>query len=136
MKDGAYVLSFGGRAVGKVEVARQGLYYCFSCRCRLSGDIVCRVVAVWCGKRESLGVLTPEEEGFALKARLPVKRFGEEEPEFLVIPNRTVTAGKYVPIRPEAPFAYIERLKEAFLVRQNGGLSVRIPDQGAVGSSR
>ncbi len=117
---GEYALNFGQRAVGKVRVTREGLYYRFDCRCRLTGDVVCKVVAVCGDRRESLGILVPEGEGFALKTRLPCKRIGEGEPEFLVLPNRPEIRGTFVPIYPEEPFAYLARLKDAYLATQDG----------------
>ena len=124
--EGNYVLHFGGQAVGKVQVTREGLYYRFQCRCRLSGDVVCKVV-VRCGAgQESLGILAPEGDGFCLATRLPVKRFLEATPEFLVMPNRTAMTGKFVPICPEEPFTYLERLKNAYLSMQNGQIGAVI----------
>lgn len=124
--EGNHVLRFGGQDVGKVQVTREGLYYRFRCRCHLTGDVVCKVM-VHCGEgRESLGILAPEGEGFSLVTRVPVKRFGEGKPEFLVMPNRPAMAGKFVPIRPEEPFTYLERLKNAYLAMQNGQVGVVI----------
>lgn len=118
--EGNYGLCFGGQAVGKVQVKREGLYYRFLCRCRLSGEVVSRVV-VQCGtERENLGVLTPDGEGFSLNTRIPVKRFSAGNPVFTVVPNRPDISGKFVPISPEEPFAYIQRLKESFLVIREG----------------
>lgn len=116
--EGNYELRFGGQTVGKVQVIREGLYCRFICRCRLPGDVISRVVAR-CGEREeSLGVLVPMGDGFGLETKLPAKRLGEGRPEFMVVPNRPVLAGKFVPIKPEEPFSYIERLKDAYLARQ------------------
>lgn len=125
-----YEVRFGNEAVGKVQVLRQGLYYRFHCRCRLSGEVVCRL-RVRCGDRaENLGVLVPMDGGFGLDTRLPVKRLGEEPMEFRILPRHDrASSGKFVPIYPEEPFAYIERLKEAYLVRQNGQIGIVIPEE-------
>lgn len=118
--DENYEVSFGNQKVGKVQVLRQGLYYRFICHCRLTGDVVCRL-AVRCGdKQEKLGVLVPSGDGFCLDKKIPVKRLGEGRMEFYLGPNHDSVMGKFVPIYPEEPFSYIERLKDAFLVRQNG----------------
>ena len=115
---------FGSQLAGKVQVMRQGLYYRFQCRCKLTGEVVCRL-AVTCGeKQENLGVVVPMDGGFGLDTKLPVKRLGEGNMEFTLIPKHEVSAEKFVPIYPEEPFAYIERLKEAFLVRKNGQAGV------------
>ena len=107
-----YGVYFGSRLAGKLQVQRQGLYYRFTCRCRLSGDVVCRL-RVTCGdRRESLGVVVPMDGGFGLDTRLPVKRLGEGEMVFTLVPKHGVPEGTFVPIYPEEPFAYIERLKK------------------------
>ena len=115
--------------MGKVQVLRQGLYYRFICHCRLSGDVVCKVV-VCCGNaRESLGILVPTGGGFGLETKMPVKRLGEGKPEFTVLPKQTASQGKFIPISPEEPFSYIEKLKNAYLVRQNGQLGICITEK-------
>lgn len=118
--EGNYELKFGGQTVGKVQVTREGLYYRFCCRCRMPGDVVSRVVVSCGGREESLGILVPVGDGFGLDTRLAVKRIGQGDPDFTVVPNRMPLEGKFVPIKPEEPFAYIERLKDAYLVNANG----------------
>lgn len=118
--EGNYEVFFGKDKAGKVQVLRQGLYYRFICRCRLTGDVVCRLT-VKCGdKQENLGVVVPMGDGFGLDKKIPVKHIGEGEMEFFLAPRHDQVMGKFVPIYPEEPFAYIERLKDAFLARQNG----------------
>ena len=126
--EATYPLFFGGQAVGKVRLAREGLYYRFSCRCRLSGEVVCRVMVSWGGSRESLGVLAPMGDGFGLETKVPAKRFGEGKPEFTVMPSRPPAGEKFVPIYPEEPFSYIERLKEGFLAVRDGQVGVVLRD--------
>lgn len=123
--EGSYGVYFGNQQTGKVQVLRQGLYYRFICRCQLSGDVVCRL-HVSCGdKRESLGVVVPMDGGFGLDTKLPVKRLGEGKMEFLLIPKHELgQVETFVPIYPEEPFSYIERLKNAFLARKNGQVGV------------
>ena len=122
--EGNYGVYFGKKLAGKVQVQRQGLYYRFTCRCQISGDVVCRL-HVSCGdKRENLGVVVPVDGGFGLDTKLPVKRLGEGKMEFTLIPKHEVLEGTFVPIYPEEPFAYIERLKEAYLVRKGEQVGV------------
>ncbi len=127
--EGCYEVTFGGQAVGKVQVTREGLYWHFLCHCCLSGGVVCRLQVVCGGKAESLGVLVPSGEGFRLETKLAAKRLGQGELCFEVVPNRPVLQGKFVPIRPEEPFAYLTRLKDAYLARQEGQLGVVIRQQ-------
>ena len=125
--EGNYEVTFAGQPVGKVQVQRQGLYSRFVCRCRLSGDVICRLW-VYCGdKSENLGVVVPGGDGFGLDKKLPVKHLGEGKLEFTLGPKHE-KRGTFVPIYPEEPFAYIERLKEGFLERKNGQMGVMFPD--------
>lgn len=125
--EGNYAVTFGKNTVGKVQVLREGLYYSFYCRCQLSGDVVYRL-AVRCGEsEESLGVLVPMEGGFGLKKRIPAKRLGQGSPVFFLMPKHN-HSGVFAPIYPEEPFAYIAKLKDAFLIRQEGQLGAMIPD--------
>ena len=119
-----YEVLFGKDKVGKVQVLREGLYYRFCCRCRLSGDVVCRLAVRCADKEEKLGVLVPVGDGFGLDRRIPVKNLGEGEMKFFLMPKGETLHGKFVPICPEEPFAYIARLKDAFLARQNGQIGV------------
>ena len=128
--EGTYRVYFGGKEIGDVTVSREGLYYRFYCRCVLTGDIVCRLT-VSCGEeRVNLGILIPEGEGFQLNTRIPRKRFRQGKPVFEALPNQAAVSGQFIPIKPEEPFAYIARLKDAFLVRQNGQLGAMIPSDG------
>ena len=128
MKETICGVYFGNQLVGKVSVTRQGLYYRFQCRCQLSGDVVCRL-SVRCGdRRESLGVVVPMDGGFGLDTSLPAKRLGEGEMEFALSPKHDLPQGKFIPLSPEEPFAYIERLKESFLTKKEGKLGLVLPE--------
>lgn len=116
--DETYGVYFGKAQTGKVQVQRQGLYYRFICRCQLSGDVVCRLHVACGDKRESLGVVVPMEGGFGLDTKIPVKRLGEGKMEFLLIPKHELGTEVFVPVYPEEPFSYIERLKDAYLARK------------------
>lgn len=72
----------GERAVGWARVVKQGLYYHFSCRCRLTGEVMHRI-SVRCGDREEdLGVCVPMDGQFGLEKRVPCKRFPDGKMEF------------------------------------------------------
>lgn len=124
--EGNYGVYFGKDQVGKVQLLRQGLYYRFICRCRLSGEIVCRLMVKCGGNRENLGVVVPVDGGFGLDTKLPAKRLGEGTPEFFLLPKHEAAFCNFVPIYPEEPFAYISRLKDAYLTQRNGQAGVII----------
>ena len=131
---GNYEVFFGNQQAGKVQVTRQGLYYRFVCRCKLTGDVVCRLYVSCGGQRENLGVVVPEGEGFGLDTRQSVKRFRAGEPSFSLVPMNEMVSGQFVPIIPGEPFAYIERLKTSFLVKKYGQMGILLEDQREISS--
>lgn len=125
--EGNFTVLFGSQSVGKIQVTRQGLYYRFLCRCKLSGDVICRL-CVRCGeKEERLGILVPTGDGFGLDTRVPVKRIGEGEMAFFLLPAHEAPDSTFVPLSPEEPFAYLSRLKDAYLEKRQGQLGVVVP---------
>ena len=123
--EGIYEIKLGDMPVGQAEVTREGLYYRFRCRCQLEDHSVWRV----CVGDFSLGILVPEGDAFVLNTKLPLKRFGTGNADFTILTNRPVLKGKFIPIKPEEPFAYIARLKNAYLVRQEGQIGVMIKEK-------
>ena len=122
-----YSVSGNGTQEGKVLVKQQGLYYDFSCRCRLSGDVMYRL-QVTCGSvHENLGILVPKDGCFVLHTKIPVKRLGTGDMFFTLLPKQESVSETFVPIHPEEPFAYISRLKRSFLQYKDGqpGISIQ-----------
>ncbi len=118
--EGTYGVYFGKELVGKVQVTQQGLYYRFICRCRLTGNVICRL-RLTCGTQsESLGIVVPVADGFGLDTKLPVKRMGAGNFMFSLIPRHENSGTEFIPIISEEPFAYIQRLKTAYLVKKEG----------------
>lgn len=125
--EGEYNVYHGRDTVGKVKVMRKGLYYRIACRCRLSGERVCRLTVKIGEKQENLGIPVPEGERFLLEKMIPIKRLGDGIPEFYIVSSEETPAGNFVPICPEEPFRYIERLKESYLAERNGRIGAVIP---------
>jgi len=126
--EGYYQVLFGDKPVGKVQVTKEGLYYRFYCRCRMAGEVVSRLTVCWPDKRENLGVLVPVDDGFGLNTKVAAKKCGEGRPEFLIVPHKSELQGKFIPISPEEPFAYIQRLKDAFFERRYGQPGIVLRD--------
>jgi hypothetical protein len=124
--DGTYEIMLGGESVGQAVVRRQGLYYRFSCRCDLSGEVIYRITVTCGGKSESLGIPVPKNGEFYLDTRLAASRLGEGEPKFAAVPRRPDLGGMFVPISPEEPFRYLHRLENAYLARKDGQLGIVI----------
>ena len=117
---GTYDIRRGLEVVGTARVEKEGLYYRICCRCAVSGEGMRRIV-VTCGKsREDLGICVPMDNGFGLEKKIPCKRFGAGNPEFLLLPKYPGVQGKFVPVYPDEPFAYMSRLKGAFLEIRDG----------------
>ncbi len=121
-----YDIRMGRDVIGKANVERQGLYYHFSCRCRLSGAVIYRVMVTCDGHSENLGVLMPMGDVFGLEKKLAVSRLGVGVFRFQAMPKHQQSIGQFVPIRPEEPFAYITRLQDAFLEIREGQVGVVI----------
>ncbi len=124
--EGNYAVYFGKEQVGKVQVLRQGLYYRFSCRCRLSGNVMYRLWIRCSSYRESLGIIIPMGEGFGLDRKIPVKRIGEGVPEFCLLPQRESIPQTFVSLSVDEPFEYLSQLKSAYLTRKNGQVGISI----------
>ena len=123
-----YEAFLGNRPVGKVQLTRQGLYFRVVCRCMLPSDGVYRLYAMGDGRRENLGVVVPDGEGFLLDKRIPAKRIGSGHPQFILSSGTPSPSGTFFPISPEEPFLYIDRLKHAFLESENGKVGIRIKE--------
>ncbi len=121
-----YDVFLGGQPIGKAQVIKEGLYYQISGKCHLSGAVVCKLT-VSCGDHtEDLGVFVPEGAWFTVNKKVPVKRLGEGQPQFRVVPRHPELGEMFVPLRPEEPFAYIKRLGRAHLERRDGILGIRL----------
>ena len=130
--EGTYGVYLGESLCGKVQVQKQGLYYRFFCRCQVKGDMVCKLRIRFQDSEENLGVLTPAADGFGLCTRIAVKHFSQKPLRFLLTPVHGIAEGTFVPIVPEEPFAYIERLKDAYLSKKDGLVGVCLKDKTAV----
>ena len=124
--DGSYEVLHEGRTVGRMTVCTEGLYYVFSGACALPEEMVYRIQVSCNGVSENLGVLIPRDGMFRLEKRIPVKRLGAGMPQFRILPKEGLPDGKFVPIYPEEPFAYMSKLKDAFLAVRNGQAGVVI----------
>lgn len=123
-----YDVWLGKDPVGKVYVDSQGLYFRFRCRCRIVGNVICRLVASRGGEEVHLGIPVPSGGEFALDTRLPAKRFPPGEFRFCLRPKHSELQGKFVPLSPQEPFAYITRLKNAYLEKRDGQVGLVITD--------
>lgn len=124
----SYEIILGNQSIGSAEVKSEGLYYRFHCHCKLSGEVMYQIKAV-CGEKEcNLGICVPVENGFGIDTRLPIKKFGEGNFSFYAVPRHTDITDKFVPIRADEPFLYLESLQGAHLDIRNGVQGITITE--------
>jgi hypothetical protein len=87
-----------------------------------------RIVVSSGEKRVDLGVCIPMDGQFGVNIRIPCKRIEGGDFEFQLLPKHDTVSGKFVAVYPEEPFAYLSRLKGAFLSQQMGKLGIVIPE--------
>ena len=90
---------------------------------------MCRLAVKCGGKQENLGVLIPMDGQFGLEKKIPAKRLGQGTPEFQILFKQEKPEGKFVPIYPEEPFAYMTKLKDAFLAVQAGQVGIVLKEE-------
>lgn len=126
--EGEYDVLLGSGSVGQAWIVRSGLYLQISCRCRLSGEVMHRVVVSCGGKQENLGILSPENGEFALSTKIPAKRLPKGTPVFHAMPYRQQSTERFAAIYPEEPFSYLQRLKQSYLEVRNGQIGLRFSE--------
>ena len=82
-----YEIQYQGKSVGSVRTHKQGLYHCFHCRCSLPDDGMYRIHVISGDKREDLGICIPVEGKFGMDKKIPMKRLGEGELTFQLVPK-------------------------------------------------
>ena len=130
--DGLYDIYRGHEKIGKAEVKREGLYYHFRCVCNLTGEVMYRVTVSCDENTENLGIPIPTGDSFYLDKKLPASHFVGTEPVFRAIPKHPQVSNIWMPITPEKPFEYIDRLENAVAEQRNGELGILIPDEGLI----
>lgn len=130
--EGRYEILLNEDKVGRVVVQRQGLYYRFDCRCAKNTGEIYRIMLDMDGKIFNLGVPIPSSDGLWLVTKRPIKDFGNAEPKFYLMLR--LPEGPFVPVFPDEPFAYLDRLKNAYMQVRDGMVGVVISAQGQPGN--
>lgn len=121
-----YPIFLGQEQIGEAKVIRQGLYDQFFCRCKLSGEIVHRLVLKMGNQTENLGILVPNGAFFELTKKLPVSRVGKGPFRICAVPRHTQLDERFIPLIPDEPFSYLHRLNGAYLAWRDGQIGVII----------
>lgn len=82
-----YDITYEGVPVGSAQMKRQGLYYSFSCRCRLPDAGLYRVHVIAGDRREDLGICVPMGDSFGMDKMIPAKYLGVEAVAFELHPK-------------------------------------------------
>ena len=98
-----YDITHEGAPVGSAQLEKQGLYCCFSCRCRLPDKGMYRIHVI-CGEpREDLGICIPMDGMFGTEKRIPRKRLEEGTPVFELVAKDWVPPTSAMPEPGESP---------------------------------
>ena len=125
---GSYAILQGTDKVGTAVVTQEGLYYRISCRCRYGGEPMRRIFMNLGDQQLDLGVCVPVDGQFGLEKRIPRKNLVSGTPQFRLMPKYRRTDRLFVPVYPEEPFAYMAKLKDAFLEIREGQIGVLIKE--------
>ena len=121
-----YEVFLDEKAVGTVEMQKEGLYVRFCCRCRPGDPVMIRLWMI-CGEKETdLGLCVPMDGAFGTEKRIPAKLCGPGEPTFCLRHKDDILRGKFIPLSPEEPFQYLHKLETAFLEKRGTRLGIVI----------
>lgn len=127
-----YNVYIGSEAVGKVQLKRSGLYLQIDCKCRLSGQVISCLILQSDAERINLGTLVPENGFFALRTSLTAKKLGDSRPHFTIEPKHAEKDGLFIPVCSDEPFAYLQRLSNAYLAARNGAVGIILTEDGVI----
>lgn len=119
-----YDIFMGEEIIGSAEISKEGLYYAFSCRCSLTGDVPMTISVEGNQGNADLGLCVPMGTHFGIHTKIPIKKLGDRILNLQVRPKHRKIEGTFIPIRAEEPFQYIDRLESAFLAVKNKTVGV------------
>ena len=125
--EGTYDIYLGGAVIGQAQVDKEGLYLHFCCRCRLSGEVIYQLTVTTGDRTEKLGIPVPEGGWFVLDTKIPAKRLENAPLSIGAVPRHGELSG-FIPVKPEEPFAYLARIKDAYLAVKNGQVGILLRD--------
>ncbi len=122
--EGTYPLCLGAEALGQVRVKKQGLYYEYACKCQPFSETMYDVYVQWGTDSRKLGLLVPQDGWLCLRGRIPVKQAGQGSASFVLRPRHCPVTEHFVPLHPQEPFAYLQRLENAYLAARGAEMGV------------
>ena len=120
-----YDITYDGEPVGTARMEKQGLYYVFSCRCRLPEEGLYRIYAINGDAREDLGICIPMDGVFGMDKKIPQKRIGEGMLTFELVPKdwkpQPVVAEPEPVVTEPEPAPQEEKTQEEAVSNEPGG---------------
>ena len=139
-----YEIFYDKQCVGTATMKREGLYLCFSCRCRLPDNGLYRIHVTDGDRRGDLGICVPMDDNFGMDKKLPAKGLGEGILRFELLPKDwkpqeiTITepdvpakeetsapeeepdfydepSQQFLPVSEDEPFDYLDKLENAHM---------------------
>lgn len=123
-----YDVYFMEQKAGQVTLKKEGLYWRINCRLQNIEKGYYRLNADNGSCIFDLGLCVPVSGGFGMNTRVSIKRIGEDNLRFFLKSGKSDKQDLFVPICAEEPFAYLQRLENAYLDRKDGILGVRFRD--------
>ena len=101
------------QVVGRAEVAKEGLYYRFSCSCTPPDSGIHRISVGDGSNIRDLGICVPTGTAFTLVSRVPIKYLPGDKLTFTLVPKDRKELP--VPVATGEPFEYLDQLDAAHL---------------------
>lgn len=120
--------------IGRAEVTKQGLYYCFRCACTPPDKEMYRIHVNDGITTKDLGICVPDKDQYTLVARIPIKYFNDDKFVFVLTPARLEKT--FIPVAVDVPFDPLDQLETARFQIENGQPGILIdpvqdqPDSG------
>ncbi len=121
---GNYDIRNQGKAIGGVEVTKQGLYYRISCRCIPPDGEIHRLILRTEACRVDLGICVPENGVFVVRKRIPCKTVVGKDATFILESNNLPRRERFFIPDPNMPFPELSNLSGAVLERREGRLGI------------
>ena len=112
--------------VGKIYLAKQGLYCKLRCKCILNKTGIYRLHLKCFGTDRNLGVLIPDQMHYVLESTIAAKYVDFDHPQFYITGLRDNTDEEFVPICSDRPFAYIHKLENARIAIRDGKIGIMV----------
>lgn len=123
-----FPIEFHNKTVGSVSLQRQGMYYLAQCTCWELPAERCRIILVWDGNENDLGVCVPSDEGGSLVKRIPIKQLDGRIVSFHI---RTADENSLFPIYENQPFDQIALIPRARLIYRHGGFYMAVQKESS-----